>query len=803
MDGGPGSDEFIINEAFTGDVSGGTEADIFTIGARVQGAVRGGAGDDWFTLSPGGCVVNSGGVCFDATGMVYGGAGEDTLTGGDVASDYVLLVDNGILSRRATSNEVTGFVEIENLVGGMMDDGLRMGALGQALRVTFRTSPVPFRAPDADGYSGDVRPVASGVDPSPVLVTFRNINMLQGPLDHVVRNEMSAGGLDLQGTPDAMNPNSGKIIYRRDPNIDLDYEGFGMLLGLALSVGGTTQVVVTLSKRSGAAFDGRYEQGGATVSFLASPGITGSTSMDDILTLSSDSDTDVRGGNFRVTARGVGRYELDGSSFEFSSLEDLRGSGGEVLYGSLTGTGVAGARTYRLTGLGVGTLLDQQDMELMDFSEMGVLVGESAADVLDLVGVTPPADGGMRVTFKDMPDSSPALQAPLERPNEKGFSGILTVGQSGGTYFTGIDELRGNEERSGRNTLSPGSVMNLENRGAEIVYNVESGTERRLGYSGFGVLDGFRIGLGMTELVVRLTGATPGEDGDKYFDGEVYGSVTEPPVRRFVNSPGVLGVAGVSQTLEVVFEAEGVFTVDGEDAGSYRSMDRDFAFVRIESLGGGAGNEDFIVLDGGSWRNQVAGGAGEDWLILKGGNSGADFVLSALGTGSLARDGMNLGFSGMEHLEGTGGVSNILRYGAGVTDDVMVSLSQGRSQGRSRGDNEGEENSASGFGGSASYITSFKNFAEVRGGNGGMDLLSAGDFATGGTFELTGAGATGTYSNPGLLEGPGPTLRSLDFSAFEHLEGGGGAARILSGWGALPPGCPVSCGEAAGRICWT
>src|SRR5207245_2814338 len=96
---------FTINGANSGSIGGTTFTNV--------GSLTGGNGDDTFTFTPTGSL---------SIGL-RGKDGTDTVTGPDVETKWTINGQNtGSLVRVTDSQDITTFLEIENLHGGSADD---------------------------------------------------------------------------------------------------------------------------------------------------------------------------------------------------------------------------------------------------------------------------------------------------------------------------------------------------------------------------------------------------------------------------------------------------------------------------------------------------------------------------------------------------------------------------------------------------------------------------------------------------------------------------------------------------------
>ncbi len=118
LQGGDGGDIFVLRHNIDRQVYGGDGNDHFTISTTITGDIRGQDGDDYFLVSSSEAI----------SARIYGGAGNDTIQGGNRVNNWNLTNDVSQV------NENLRFSDIEHIVGGKGQDIFR-GNIGAFINV--------------------------------------------------------------------------------------------------------------------------------------------------------------------------------------------------------------------------------------------------------------------------------------------------------------------------------------------------------------------------------------------------------------------------------------------------------------------------------------------------------------------------------------------------------------------------------------------------------------------------------------------------------------------------------------------
>lgn len=119
LQGGNAIDDFSIDIAFGGTISGGDGDDLFTINA-VANTLRGQDGNDQFVFS---AISNAG-----SAELIVGGDGDDTLVGRNVTNNWNLAATGNSLADAANAAYVIAFEDVDILQGGSAVDNFLIDA---------------------------------------------------------------------------------------------------------------------------------------------------------------------------------------------------------------------------------------------------------------------------------------------------------------------------------------------------------------------------------------------------------------------------------------------------------------------------------------------------------------------------------------------------------------------------------------------------------------------------------------------------------------------------------------------------
>lgn len=119
LQGGNAIDDFSIDIAFGGTISGGDGDDLFTINA-VANTLRGEDGNDQFIFSS---ISNAG-----SAELIVGGDGDDTLVGRNVTNNWNLAATGNSLADAANAAYVIAFEDVDILQGGSAVDNFLIDA---------------------------------------------------------------------------------------------------------------------------------------------------------------------------------------------------------------------------------------------------------------------------------------------------------------------------------------------------------------------------------------------------------------------------------------------------------------------------------------------------------------------------------------------------------------------------------------------------------------------------------------------------------------------------------------------------
>ncbi|MEL7098212.1 MAG: calcium-binding protein [Pseudomonadota bacterium] len=212
---GPGNDTLKTGGDLSGDVDAGDGADTVVNTGTITGEVALGSGADHFTNAV------TGGV----SGEVDGGAGNDTLFGGNLGDNLLGGDDNDLIAGRAGDDTLFGGRGNDTINGGSGNDELR-GVLGQNVMNGENGNDVLFGGVEADRIFG-----GSGDD---TLRAGTGADLLRGDAGADVFEFASVAETGSGGTRD-------RILGWEDGADLIDLSGFGALtFSSAGAIGGGT-----------------------------------------------------------------------------------------------------------------------------------------------------------------------------------------------------------------------------------------------------------------------------------------------------------------------------------------------------------------------------------------------------------------------------------------------------------------------------------------------------------------------------------------------------------------------------------
>ncbi len=689
---GVGDEMFNINGDFTADLNGQGGADTFTVDAVLTGLIEGGAGDDTFILGDSG----------SASGGLDGGLDSDTFQGRNVASTF--NVAGAASTYEATGGFSQTFSNIENLRGGSAAD-------------TFTVSAA---------HSGNLQ----GGDGADVFtLTAALTGTIEGGAGANIYNLNSGGSVSAGITAGADDEE-----FNINAAYTLNLDGLGgadtFTLTAALTgdiEGGAGANIYNLN--SGGSVTGGITAGAGDETFNINAAYTldldGLGGADTFILGASGSANNLDGGADTDTFRGrdavatfdidgTNTYEISGSmSQAFTNIENLQG--GNMI------------DTFEVNAAHTGDLRGGAEADVFNVSALltGNIFGEAGADLYNMLGgggvtgtISGTSSGGMdTLDFSGMTAQVDVTLTSLGGVG--GFAGTSNVAGVVGTFDNIINLIGGSNLGD--------SLTGLDAVGTFTVNAADGGTyesTNMLSFSGIenligGTLaDTFTINSGGS-----LSGMLDGMAGMDTLDGSLIDAVT-------LTGSGTDGFAGDETDISGGFD--GIDTLTGTGVGTTltgRGVDSTWLLDDSPTYNDGSQTLNFggfATLQGGMMADTFTVST-DSAFNLAGGNGADIFTINAALTGSV--DGM----AGIDTLDGS------------QIDAVTLTGSN-----------------TNGFAGTEPDIII------ISGGFDGIDTLTG---TGGGTTTLTGRGVDSTWTlggSPTYNDGS----QTLSFGGFATLQGG-------------------------------
>ena len=721
LNGQGGADTFTVNAALTGDIEGGTGANTYNLnsGGAVTGGITAGADDETFNINADYTIDLAGLGGADLfnlnaalTGLIAGGAGDDTFILGDSGSASGGLdggLDSDTFEGRnvASTFNVAGFAAstYQTTGGGFMQafsniENLRGGSAADTFTVTA-------------AHSGNLQ---GGGGADVFMLTDALTGSIEGGAGANIYNLNSGGSV------------TGGITGGADAD-DFVFDG-GSVTGTVDGVGGVntldynalaSQVDVVLTGLGGTAgFDGTATDTGG---FNDITNLVGGSAMTDSLTGQDQIAT------FTVNTANGGTYGSQARTLDFSNIESLTGGSmvdtftvGDTLAGSITGgdganlynlntggsvaggiTAGAGDEIFNINGAFTADLNGQggADTFIVGAALTGLIEGGAGNDTF-ILGDSGSASGGLdggldSDTFQGRDVASTFNIAGVASTYEAmggGFSQAFSnienlLGGSAADTFTVTAAHSGSIEGGGGAdifTLMNALTGSIEGGTGANTYNLESGGSVIAGITAGADGETFNINAAYTLDLDGLGGA---DTFNIASGGDLTGTIVGGAGANIYNFEGgsvgglIASGAGVTETFNINADTTLSTSLDGgvgTDIFNIRA-------VLTGSISGGVGSNTYNLNSGGSVNGTIIGGANFDGFVFDGG-SVTGMVDGAGGTNTLDYNalgsqvdvtltglGSTVGFDGTA--TGTGGFNDITNLvGGSATSDSLTGQNQ-------------------------------------------------------------------------------------------------------------------------------
>ena len=736
-----------LGTALTIDAGDGNDT-VSLAGSGTAATILGGAGDDVLT---GGNLADriEGG---DGNDLITGGKGNDALFGGEGSDAFVWVPgDNSDLIEGGGGADVLRF---DGAAGTA--DVFAVGANGS--RVTFTRAPGGVTIDMAGVEQLDINSGAGTAGGGDTLA----VNDLTGTDLKVINMTLAGGanGVTVNGTAngDSISVGSagGKVtVSGLAATVNLTGSAATDTLqvnGLAgtdtIALNGTVDTVILIGVDGGAGAGDKLDlsglTGGRTITLgAATDAVTGLGVVAGIESYvgTAAADTIVGQnvtGDWTLTGPNAGYVDAAGKVTNFAGIENVTGGIGDDTFtvtatGGLTGTLDGGAGTdtlfapdfdnlWSLVGTNGGKL------NALTFANVENLTGGLAADKFtfaDAAKVDGVIDGGSGTDTLNYAAYTTAVTVDLNANTATGTGGIANIDSLVGG--TAADTLIGSNAANNTWTITGTNTGNVNGFGFSGVENLTGGTGAdTFAFSTAAGVTGTVAGNGGTDILDYSASALP-----------VFVNLQTSTASGTGGFTGIEGmVGGTAQDNLTGANVNSTWTLTGANAGNVNG----FTFAGVESLTGGTANDTFAVAPGGSVGAVDGGAGGTDTLSYLTYGSAAAVNLqtsSATAVGSFTRLDGAVGSAAADALTGANAVNAWTVTGANAGSVNGFTFA-------------GFENLA---GGSLADTFGFAAGGSVAGtvaGNGGTDALDYTAFGAPVTVDLTTGTATGTGGFSGI-----------------------------------------------------
>ncbi len=555
--------------------------------------LTGGNADDTFTIASSGSL----------TGMIYGGGGNNTLTGADVTNAWrVTGSETGSLAYTTTDSAVTAFSGIQNITGGTSNDTFTFDANGRLSGLL-------------DGGVG-----SDSVDMSALAAV--DITLGQGlvNIESITGNGTNS---TLRGTNTANT-----FILTGDNDGTLDSLAFVNFNALDGGDGNDVFTFLTGSRLSGL-LDGGVGSDSVDMSALAAVDITLGQGLANIEQITgNDTNSILRGTAAANTFILTGDNDGTLDSLAFVNFNALDGGDGNDSFtfgvnGSLMGLldGGAGSDDVDMSALAVVDITLGQGLanieSIMGNNSNSTLRGTADANTFVLTGANNGTldgnlaftnftqlnggDGDDTFTYQTTGSLSGLLDGGAGSDSVD-LSALAVVDITPGQGLVNIEQITGNDSDSTlRGTVAANVfILNGENDGT---------LDNSLTFTNFTQLDG---GDGDDTFTFqangRLAGLLEGGAGSDRVDMSLVSGALSVTQGTDINNIETLNGNNNDSTL-IGTDAANVFILNGENNGT---LDDTLAFTGFTDLNGGGGNDTFTFQATGRLSGLLEGGAGSD-----------------------------------------------------------------------------------------------------------------------------------------------------------------------------------------------